>query len=352
MPTMTKILDRPPPPGELARQATIARALGSRFVAAVLAAGDRQLCRAPRTATLIATWPGDPAEAALAMRFNAALHALARRGASPALVDLYRRRRGDFDAVLGATLAAEDDFICSWMRHPTQTNEVGRAAAIVAALMVLHRDTGLPVELLELGSSAGLNLNLAHYSYDLGGVQAGTAGARVHLAPVWRGRSPPARPIELVAARGVDIAPLDAADAATRERLIAHVFADQPNRVVRLIEALRLARLHPPVVDRADAATWLVAQLAIPQPHGRCRTVVHSMVLQYLTPQDRRTIHAAMAAAGEVATSARPLARIQFEWTAARDEVQLLLTEWPTGVRRHLATCHPYGASLDWIADR
>ena len=58
----------------------IARALGSPFVASVLEAGERHLRRAPRTAALIETWPGDPSAAALAMRFTAAIHARARRG--------------------------------------------------------------------------------------------------------------------------------------------------------------------------------------------------------------------------------------------------------------------------------
>ena len=50
---------------------------------------------------------------------------------------------------------------------------------------------------------------------------------------------------------------------------------------------------------------------------------------------------------GEV-TMDRPLAWVSFEWTANRSEVQLWLTMWPSGEARHLATCHPYGAWIEW----
>ncbi|AQR74250.1 DUF2332 domain-containing protein [Sphingomonas sp. LM7] len=334
--------------GEFTRQADIARALGSPFVASVLEAGERHIRRAPRTAALIETWPGDPSAAALAMRFNAAIHALARRGRPLRLETLYKRQHDDFDGAIGAALDAEDDFIAHWMRQPTQTNEVNRAAAILSALMVANERFGLPFELLELGSSAGLNLNLARYGYDLGGVPAGTLGSTVQIAPTWHGAPPPEAAVDVLAALGVDLHPLDVADEATRDRLLSFVFADQPARAERLQNAIALAQRHPPRIARADAVSWLAEQLALPQDAGRCRAVFHSMVLQYLSDDDRKAATDLIAAAGARATPKRPLAWVSFEWTANRSEVQLWLTCWPSGEARHLATCHPYGAWIDW----
>lgn len=336
--------------GELARQADVARAHGSPFVAAVLEAGERHIDRAPRTAALIRGWPGDPAAAALAMRFNAAIHALARRGKPRRLEALYRRQHADFDGAIAAALDAEDAFIAQWMRQPTQTNEVCRAAAIIAALMVAGEGFGLPFELLELGSSAGLNLNLAHYDYDLGGLAAGVPGSPVRIAPAWRGAPPPHSIVEVVAAHGVDLHPLDVADAATHDRLLSFVFADQPARAERLQNAIALAQRHPPQVTRGNGVSWLAGKLAAPQEAGRCRAVFHSMVLQYLSPEERRTAVELIGAAGSRATAERPFAWISFEWTDRRDEVQLWLTCWPTGSARHLATCHPYGTWIHWHA--
>lgn len=125
--------------GELWHQAQVARELGSPFVAAVLEPGQRQLRHAPRTADLIANWPGDPSTSALAMRFNAALHALARRGSPSRLRALYRGEHDDFDGAISAALTAEDAFIAEWLANTPQTNEVGRAAAISVALMAARR---------------------------------------------------------------------------------------------------------------------------------------------------------------------------------------------------------------------
>lgn len=335
----------------LARQGRAVRAMGSAFVAAILEAGDRQLARAPRTAALMAAWPRDAASDALAMRFNAALHALARSGTMPALSALYRARAGDFDGVVGAAMAAADGFIADWMGDTPQTNEVGRSAAIMAALMVLRGRYDMPCALYELGASAGLNLNLDRYAFDLGGTRVGAAETPVHVAPAWYGPAPERRTVEIAAARGVDLRPLDVGDADACERLMAYVWADEPARAERLAQALAIARVAAPRVECGDIALWLPEQLAAPQASGTCRTVIHSMALQYLEADGRAAVERAFRAAGARATADRPLARISFEWTPARDAVHLLLTSWPDGRTEHLATCHAYGAWLHWHRD-
>ena len=334
--------------GALARQALAVRAMGSAFVALILEAGERQLWRAPRTATLIATWRGDAAADALAMRFNTALHALARGTDHPALSRLYAQRTGDFDAIVGDTLATADDFIADWMRDPPQTNEIGRSAAIMAALMVLRGYHDMPCDLRELGTSAGLNLNLTHYAYDLAGQAVGMTGSPVRIAPRWYGDPPPVRPVEIRSARGVDLRPLDVADATTRTRLLTHIWADEPDRADRLNQALTLAQARPPQVEQGDIATWLPAELAAPASDGVCRVILHSMSIQYLNTTDRHVVEQALRAAGSRATAAQPLARIAYEWTEARDAVHLTLTAWPVNKTWHLATCHAYGGWIDW----
>lgn len=329
-------------------QAAAVRAMGSPFVAAVLDAVGRQLARAPLTCALVADWPRDEAADALAMRVAGALHALARTGEDAALTRLYRDRAGDVDRAIGDALARADAFVADWIRDPPQTNEVGRTAATMAALMVLATHHPMPVELLELGASAGPNLNLTAYAHDLGGVRAGDAASPVRVAPDWRGPPPPARAIHVAAARGVDLHPLAVTEAGARDRLLAFVWPDDAARADRLTAALGIARHAPPRVDRGDILDWLPAQLALAQPAGMCRVVVHSMVMQYLSPAARGAVDAAMAAAGAQATADRPLARIAFEWTPARDAVRLRLTMWPDGRTIDLATCHAYGAWIDW----
>jgi len=331
------------------RQAQTCRSMGSPFVASVLEAVDRQLWHAPISGGMVDDWIGDRAAAAVALRFNGALHALARRGNPELLAALYRGEHDDFDGAIAVALSQEDQFIADWLRYPTQTNEVARSAAIMAALMTAPTERPMPFEMLELGSSCGLNLNLGRYAHNLGAGFAGDPLSAVRIEPRWRGANPSVAPVSIVAARGVDLHPLNASDETHRERLLSFAWADQPARSGRLEEALQIAIAHPPRVDQGDAALWLSQRLAEPQQAGVCRVVVHTMFLQYLNDSDRRNIAALMALAGAQSTAERPLIRIGVEWTADRSEVQLRRTCWPQGESTVLAKCHPYGDWLEWL---
>lgn len=339
---------------ELLRQSAIACGLGSDFVGAVLAAAARQIAHAPRLTALIEAWPGDLSAAAVAMRLNAGLHALASRGTVPQLSLLYQQRAGDFDKALRAACQLGEGDLITWMAHPTQTNEVGRAGALMVALMELMQVRQLPCELLELGASAGLNLNLAHYRHQLAGVACGDQGSPVRIAPEWLGPAPRFAPVEVIAARGVDLHPLRLGDAATCERLMAFVWADQDSRAQRLAAAIGLARQHIPALDEDRAGPWLAHQLAAPQRPDTWRVVFHSMFIQYLSDDERRSIMTQLIRAGARATTRRPLAWISLEWRSDRSAVELRLTEWAgggaaEGQTRTLALCHPYGDWIEWL---
>lgn len=333
---------------ELFRQAAICQSLGSDFVGKVLEAAGRQLHHASKTEAVIASWPGDRAAAALAMRLNGALHAIARRGALPDLLALYRGDHQEFDRAISEALARFDDFILQWLRDPTQTNEVGRSAALMAALMVAARRYAMPFELFELGTSCGLNLNLGRYGYDLGGVAVGDPRSTLQIAPEWRGPSPLSAPVVISSAHGVDLHPLDARNADSCERLLAFIWADQRHRIQRLERALDIARQYAPDIDEAEALGWIERKLAMPQTMGTCRVVFHSMFRQYLPVPEQGRLADLITKAGQAATPDRPLAWISLEWTPTRSEVRLSLTTWPDGEQRVLATCHPYGEWIDW----
>lgn len=333
----------------LTRQAQSCRSAGSSFVADVLEAVDRQLEHAPLSGEMIRGWPGDPGAAAVALRVNGALHALARRGRPRYLAELYSGAHDDFDGAIAEALSQEDQFIADWIRYPTQTNEVARGAAIMSALMSVAAERPMPFEILELGSSCGLNLNLARYAYKLGEVEAGDPFSTVRIAPVWRGKAVPVAPVSIVSARGVDLHPLDPSDPRDRERLLSFTWADQPARSQRLEQALATAVVHPPRVDQGDARQWLSRRLGARQPDGVCRAVVHTMFLQYLDDPGQRAVSAVLRAAGAAATPDRPLVEIGFEWTPDRKEVQLRLTAWPQGETTILAKCHPYGDWIEWL---
>jgi hypothetical protein len=335
--------------GELVRQAAICRAMDSPLTASVLEASKRVLAAGIRTSQTIADWKGNRGHAAVALRLAGGLHWLARQGTDSMLSDLYRNRSGDFDAVIANTFRNNDDFLAGWLTSPPKTNEVGRAAAIMAALLVVSERFGLPFELIELGSSAGLNLNLHRYAYDLGGVKAGDLSSDVLIQPEWRGLPPPNSLVDIQSTRGVDTDPIDLADPANTERLMAYVWADRDDRLERLSRVMAVARSFPPQIDVGDAVTWIEGALAEPQAEGIVRGVFHSIVLQYISDEGRSRIREIIHAAGAAATEQRPLAWISFEWNETRGGIELRLTMWPGGEERLLAASHAHGQWIDWM---
>jgi len=217
---------------------------------------------------------------------------------------------------------------------------------IARNLLVLAKRFGLPFELIEIGSSAGLNLLIDRYRYDLGGVVVGPGDAPVTIAPEWRGRPPPVADVRIASVRGVDIAPIDAADPDAAERLLAYVWADTPERSARVEAAIAMIRERPVSLEQGDAADFVEAQLASPQAPGTMRVLMHSIVWQYLPPATQARITAAMERAGAAASAERPLAWVQFEngWTR-----HVGVRCWPEGAPEvELAKAHPHGTWIEW----
>ena len=253
---------------DLFRQAQAACALGSPFVRDVLVAAMRQLHRAPMLALRLATWPGDRAAAALALRVNSALHLLARSGDVPSLSAAFATRTGDVDRAVADAFEAADTTLARLIAYPTQTNEVARSGALHAGLMAATARFDQPIELLELGSSAGLNLNLDRYAFCLGGTASGDPASSVRIAPRWHGPAPRRHRLRLASASGVDLAPLDVTDPECCERLMCYVWADRPDRMAQLQAAIRIARHHPPAC-RARGCRLLAERPARSTPRHR-----------------------------------------------------------------------------------
>ncbi len=311
-------------------------------------AGQVAYCQkndAPITAALVATladaldettltgrrvlgWTGNPVADALPLRLAGGVHAAWQRGDAPELASLFERGAGDVDA-MRSFLTRHDDALQPWLDGPPQTNEPGRSAQLMTGLLEIAARHGPRIELLEIGSSAGLNLLIGHYRIELPGIATGPDASPVRLTPEWRGSSPPAVPIEIVAARGVDIAPIDATSAAGAERLLAYIWADHHQRFERMAHALDLLRAHPPQLDGGDAVDWIEARLAEPQAEGVTRVLMHSIVWQYLGSERQARITAAMEAAGARATAERPLGWVRVEADRTINQHDITLRSWP-----------------------
>jgi hypothetical protein len=297
----------------------------------------------------------DPYGTALALRLLGAVHRLVLEGRAPALAASYPSAGGDPTvgdpaAAFVAVVEEHADEVARLLHEGVQTNEVGRSAVLVGGYAVVAARTALPLRVLEVGASAGLNLRWDHFAYDTGDIVAGDPDSPVRFAGAWEGPAPalPAA-FDVAERRGCDRNPLDPTTPDGRRTLLSYVWPDQLERLTRLEAAIEVARRVPAVVDRAEAPDWVEAQLAEPA-EGVATVVVHSIVLQYLPRPVRARLQAALAAAGRRATRSAPLAWVRME--PAGDQAELRLTTWPGADEELLATSGFHGAPIRWRGAR
>lgn len=289
---------------------------------------------------------------AVSLRVLGALHAFALSGEHPELAAAYPPR-ADADAAWEtgrALLRTHREAVEDFLSHPPQTNEVGRSAVLFGGFLRIARDTGLPLDLFEIGASGGLNLLWDRFRYETRDWAWGPADSPVVLRPEWDGPPPPLdAPLTVAGRAACDAAPLDLKDAAARRRLEAYVWAEQTERLERLRAAVALARAEGIHVEQADAAEWAGRMLTRPAP-GRTRVLYHSVFWQYPPEATREAIRAVIAqAAGQAEAGGSPFAWLHFE-PARRDIVQeLRLTLWPGGEERLLARAHSHGGRVEWL---
>jgi hypothetical protein len=297
-------------------------------------------------------WQGAPLADALPLRAAGGLHALHLSGAAPALGPIYRGEDADDAAVIAQVIAAHEAALLPWLDGPPQTNEAGRSANFIAAMLWLA-EQGLPARFacLEIGSSAGINLMLDRYAYDLGGVKVGPNDAVMAFAPEWQGAPPPSRGIAIISTKGCDVAPVDLTDPAATLRLKAYIWPEHTVRFARMDAAVRAATERKPDLIKATAADFVEAELARPQEAGTTRMLMHSIVWQYVSHEQQARVTAAMEAAGASATPDTPLAWVMVEADRTVHRHKLIVRYWPGGGENvQLAWSHPHGANLEWVA--
>lgn len=333
------------------QQAEACEQLGSPFNARLCRLLASTIDRTSGFGARLLDWPDTAAADAVALRACGALHALARSGRQPKLSAAYPPDPNvPLDQVLARTIAVEDVFLTSYLDSPPQTNEVARSAIVLGGLLTIAAETTNRLELIELGSSAGLNLLMDQYHYHLGEDREwGARDAPLSIASQWTGPAPDLTlALNIVRRAGCDRNPLDPSSAKTRERLLSYVWPDQPERMARLEAALRNAMKSPTRVINEDAAVFAERQLALPQDAGTTRVLMHTIVWQYLTEPTQRRIEAAIHLAASRADAKHPLAWLSVEADNQRRGANISLRLWPRGHQRSLGRADFHGRWAEW----
>ncbi len=334
-----------------AEQAGYCTQLGAPFTALLCETLGRQLDRRTETGRRVLDWRGDPGPFAdaLALRLCGGLHFRAMSDRTSDLARLYPPaplpEAGTLWEALAPILAGGR--LLPWLEFAPQTNEVGRSAVLMSGLLAIAARFPLSMRLYELGASAGLNLILDRYRYNLGGRILGKMLPAPLLKPDWTGPPPPKARVRIVGRTGVDLNPARLPD--DYLRLLAYVWPDQPERFARLTSALASAAEDPPRIDRGDAADWIEANLALEAAPRITRVVMHSVAFQYFDADSQQRVTTRIGAAAAGASAQAPLAWLRYELDPEAGRPSLRLRTWP-GEEELLAWAHPHGRSVHWLS--
>ncbi|MET8333329.1 DUF2332 domain-containing protein [Streptosporangium canum] len=300
--------------------------LGSPLYAFLLERVARDVREGGPCAQALAGYGDAPGPDAVALRMLGGVHALALTGRAPNLAACYPSTGGVFDPdrpepcwqAFRAAVATGMEWVRDWMTRPPQTNETGRANLLIAGLLRASRTWPLPLRLLELGSSAGLNLRADRFRYVSEGFAWGPADSPVRLEDAWRG-APPAwlageaagQPdLEIIERRGCDVTPIDPLSSGGALALRAYVWPDQTARAARLEGALRVAARVPAEVEAIGAADFLAD--VRPEP-GTLTVVWHSIMRQYVPAAEWARVERELDRLAEAATAEAGFAHVSFE---------------------------------------
>jgi len=240
------------------------------------------------------------------LRLLAALHHLVLAGRAPGLAAFYPSAGGDRPPgaawpAAAATIEDHFDWVRDRLRRTVQTNEPGRSTVLYSALLWLVAHFHLPIRLLEIGASAGLNLIPDRYRYDTGSEVVGDVDSRVRFGDPWH----PGPAIDLSAAAaeldirgraGCDANPLRADDPEDRVTLMSYIWPDELERIERQRAALDIAAEAGLPIEQGAAGDWLDRALRT-RPPGELTVVWHSVFRQYVEAAEWEDIEASIRGA-------------------------------------------------------
>lgn len=328
-------------------QAQACAQLGSPLYAALLTRAARDLAAGGVTADIITGYEEAPLGAAVSLRLLGAVHRLVLAGAAPALAAHYPSVGGVYrphdnatdDSVWAAfqeVVRRAPDRVRETLTRPPQTNETGRSLPLIGALAVVSaRSGGLPVRLIEIGASAGLNLRAEalrgiHRPADLAALPVGA-------------------PYAVTERIGCDLDPLDPTTEEGRLTLTSYVWPDDAVRLGRLRAALAVAARVPAEVRRAGAAD-LLGDLDLVD--GTTTVLWHSVMWQYLPAAEQAAVLVERDRLAAGATPRRGFAQVSFEPPAGHDSVGFeVRIRWPgDGALSDelLGVAPPHGIPVTW----
>jgi hypothetical protein len=334
------------------KQVPACRESGSEFTARIFERCAEDIEAGGPVARWVADFEGQPVLDALPQRVLGAVQFLALGGEAPEFMRFHpfggEPRFPEAADAFVAVVEQNLERLRPELSRQVQTNEVRRAAGLLGGFLTVAQETGLPLRVLEIGSSAGLLLFWDHHRYALGPHRWGDPKARLELTTDWSGPPPPlgAR-VQVTSRQGCDLDPLDATDPAELRRIQSFYWADQVDRQRLLLKAAA-ALPGPAPVERIRAGEFVARETA-ERREGVATVLFHSSMWWYVPRAEQAEITEAMERAGARANADAPLAWLRAE-PPDLSRAELRLRTWPDGDDRLLARVAHHGQWVEWLA--
>lgn len=263
------------------------------------------------------------------------------RSSFPAFREFCLEHRGQIEELIASRL--------------TQTNVIQRCSFLLPAFARVFESRGrAPLALIEIGPSAGLNLQWDRFRYAYTDPESerlrewGDPASGVLVPCELRGSRPlPTLPDQLPVAwrTGVDLNPIDISDDDAVHWLRALIWPDHVDRQERLTSAIEIARDHRPTLVQGDASTSL-PELIDAAPPDTTVCVYGSHTLYQFSKDALRATFAALRGASKK----RVIDFVSCEGTGERcSELKIVRYENGDYDSTLAARCSPHGRWLEWL---
>ena len=198
------------------------------------------------------------------------------------------------DSFVRFCFARESEIVELVRTRRVQTNEIRRCSYLMPAFGTVSLDSGgMPLGLIDVGASAGLNLLWDKYQYRYSdGSKFGRSDSEVVIDCELKNVMPYIPPeLPCVSFRkGVDLNPVDLSDDEEYLWMMALVWPDHPDRAGLLSAARHIWLSNPPRVERGDALETLPRVLEeVPRETALC--VFHCHTLNQFPPDARAAFY-------------------------------------------------------------
>jgi hypothetical protein len=245
-------------------------------------------------------------------------------------------------------------------KRVTNTNEAGRSAFLAPAFEIVSNEAGAPLALIEIGPSAGLNLNFDRYGYrytdEAGAVRLERRlNSSLVLNCVLKGPGVPrlaSFPPPVGSRIGLELSPIDVTQELEQRWLKALIWPERTDRLATLDGALKIAAVHPPSIIGGDATANLMGALAgVPRDQARC--VYHTVMAYQLNREQYQGIDNTLLEASQKCPVWRVTVEGEVSGTNPKETFTTLkVFRYMKGARtiRTFGVCDPHGFWFEWKA--